>query len=81
MNPRSEKIFEDAGSRIVLEVRTPQLIVTHPTGSARRAVIDFYFRELMPFAAAATRKIDVVHDWSDERFVRGGGPPDLPEMG
>jgi hypothetical protein len=65
VNPRSEKIFEDAGSRIVIEFRTPQLIVTRATGAARRAMIDFYLREFMPFAAAATRKLDVFHDWAD----------------
>lgn len=63
--PYRTRTFEDERGSMVLEVRSPQLVVTRASGLARQPMVEFYLREFHPFAVAATSKIDVFHDWAD----------------
>jgi hypothetical protein len=57
--------YRAADGTMSIELRTSQLVVTRATGVARQAMIEHYLHHFLPFAASATRKIDVFHDWSD----------------
>ena len=65
VRPGNERRYDDDRCSMVLELRTPQLLVTRVRGDAREAMVDYYLREFLAFASLATHRIDVFHDWAE----------------